>query len=1270
MHLDSIFTVKNDRLGLLDEHEAVDFFKKLLWAEARRIGIEISNIHVPSAIHVSDGGVDAAVDDAQIAIASGLIKPGKTSYQIKSGGSFKPWQKSEIKRALFGKKDPDKQNLGESIRACFDNSGTYILVCTGIDLVDSQRRNARKHIEKYLKLCDYSDTKVNVWSQSDLIGFLESFPSLAIQLNGYGRAHFQTHESWLQNDDMHVPFVQGQLQEELIARIQNELRRNEVAIHVRVLGEPGIGKTKLVLEATKTDDLSPLVIYCSALQFRKSDLMNNLLRSDNHFSAVLVIDECDPHNRFQIWDRLGHRGPRIKLVTIYNDYDPLPEDDILPLEISRLEDDQIRAIIQGYEISSDQADRYLGFCDGSPRMAHHVGRTLESYPGNPSQLFTDDYLYRSFYIDFRKEDSNSQEIQRRELVLQYIALFKRFGFERSVVPEAQALATKVKVANPLITWNRFQQIVDTLRKRKVLQGEFTLYLTPKALHIKLWTEWWKIHGNSFDLEEFTQDLPPKLVEWFYEMFVYAAESEAASEIVRDLLGPNGPFQQNEYLKTKLGGSFFLALTEADPDSALRCLMRTMGTWDRETLLEVKEGRRNVILALEKMAARRRLFTDAANLLLALGEAENEGFSNNASGVFARLFSPARGKLAPTEESPLGRLPILKKAFASGSKQRRALALKACDAALTPRSSLITHFVKFQGLREEPKRWMPKTYGELWEAYQGVWELLDEQLRYLPEDERKEAADILLNHARYIGRIPNLADTVVDTLATIARKPYAPRRQTIKTINGLLHYSGKDLPLETRERCEQLMAELVPPDFHSMMQRYVGMNLREDLHRDENGTYIDEAQSRIETLAAQAAANPHLLKSNLDWLVTSQAIKGYQFGEELGKKDGKFSFLPSLLDAQRSADRNASVAFLAGYFRAIFDSDLALWETKLDALIDDTQLNHLIPELTSRTGLTDRAGRRILNLARKGIIAINDFKTFTYSAAIKNLSEEVFNQWIAFLLSSIDKSGLSIALDLYNRYYVLQEPEPALRCDLTFRLLTHPSLFEESDAPKFDDMIEYDWTEIAKVFLQYSRDKSLELVKPMLAHFGEEGTIVGVFSETCSILDAITEEYSAQVWEHVSSLLEQRTHFSRITDLEQWLREGGFSDRETAKPALTRMPRQKIWEWVDADTKNRARYLTPCVPKPLSPDEWKTSLAREVLVRYGNQKEVRGALIGNYLTDTWHGPPSVHYQEKQDYLSQIRDIEDNADIIDWIDEFVEGLDPVIRDEKIHEERELW
>ena len=46
-------------------------------------------------------GVDATVDETQIATGSGIINPGKTSYQIKSGQRFSPWQKSEIQKGTL-----------------------------------------------------------------------------------------------------------------------------------------------------------------------------------------------------------------------------------------------------------------------------------------------------------------------------------------------------------------------------------------------------------------------------------------------------------------------------------------------------------------------------------------------------------------------------------------------------------------------------------------------------------------------------------------------------------------------------------------------------------------------------------------------------------------------------------------------------------------------------------------------------------------------------------------------------------------------------------------------------------------------------------------------------------------------------------------------------------------------------------------------------------------------------------------------------------------
>ncbi len=1269
MNSNTIFTVTNDDLGRLDERTAVDFFQRLLRVEARRIGIETGKINVSSRINIPDGGVDAAVDEVQIATGSGIIKPGRTSYQVKAGQSFRPWRESEIRKELFGTKTPERQHLGESIRDCLEAGGAYILVCTGIDLVEPQRRNALTHIENYLEQCDYRHPKVEVWSQNNLIGFLKFFPSLALWVTGRDNAQFQTHSSWSQDANMRVPFFPGQSQNELIANIQNELRRNDDTVHVRVWGEPGIGKTKLVLEATKTEDLSPLVIYCSASQFRYSDLMIQLLREDNHFSAILVIDECDPDSRFYIWDKLRYRGPRIKLITIYNDYEERAGG-ITYYDTPPLEDEQIRNIItEEYQIPADQANRWAELCDGSPRVAHVIGWNLVNYP--------EDLLKPPSTVDAWEryiaagDAPNSDSTEQRRLVLQHLALFKRFGYERSVAREAQAIAKKIEEANPQITLDKFEDIIHQLRERKILQGEFTLYITPKALHIKLWTQWWERHHRLFKLEIFTQDLPEELVECFYEMFQYAAESEAASRVVEDLLGPNGPFQNNENLKTRLGSSFFSALAEANPKSALRCLMRTIGTWDKETLLHFTEGRRNVIWALEKIAMWEDLFVDAARLLLALAEAENEGVSNNASGIFAELFSPAPGKVAPTEASPAKRFPVLKEAFESDSKERRILALRACDAALQSGHFSRIGSPEYQGLRPEPKLWIPETYGEFWEAYKRVWQLLSEQLEHLPQDERKEGVVILLEHAGELGRIADIGDMVVETVESIVEKRYVNEKQLIEAISQILYYDepygDHGLLTEIRQQFEKLKEELVSSDFHSVMQRYVGMDLLEDKF-DKDYNHADQAQPQIEKLAQQAIDRPSLLQSELYWLVTVEAKNGYRFGNELGKRDDGFDLLPTLLDAQRSAGENASVYFLGGYFRAIFDSDVAEWEKQLDALVADPTLNVEIPELTNRSSMTDRAGLRILELATSGTININHFGMFTYSKAIERLSKEVFTAWIEFLLSVTDKSTASIVLHLYHCYYIFDKPEPTLPCDLTFRVLSQPLLFEELNRYRFDTMTDYYWVEIGKVFLHHYPEKSLEIVEPILSHFGHDGAIVGAFSQTCSVLDQITEQYPAEVWEQVSILLEDQTNFSRVASLERWLREGSYLPREQRKGSLTLIPPGKIWEWIDDDIENRAWYLASrLVPKTLSVGEWRTSLARELLVRYGERDEVRSSLRSNYLTEGWWGPGSLHYKEKQQKLLRLKEGEDNENVKRWIDEFVDGLKDAIEYEKIDEER---
>ncbi len=541
--METIFTVKNENLERLGPQEAVDFFGELLWAEARRIGIEISKIHISSRINVPDGGVDALVEEKNISTQSDLIKTGHTSYQIKAGATFKPWQNGEIKKELFGKKDPSKENLGNSIRDCLDKDGTYVLVCFKQDPAAPQLRQAIGALKHYLKQCGYQNPKVKVWGQNNLRGFLKVFPSLALEINQRGMARFQAHKSWSQQAEMKRDFKAGQAQKDFILKVQDELQKDNDAVHIRVWGEPGVGKTRIILEATRTEDLQPLVIYCdNASKFRDSDLMNEILKDNNQFTMILVIDECDPDSRSYIWDKLKNLGPRIKLISIYNDYDET-SGNINYLNVPPLVDEQVSNIIQGYVIPKDQADRWAEFCDGFPRVAHVFGQNLKN--NQEDMLKTPDTVNIWDRYIVRGDDPNSQEVQQRRLVLKHIALFKRFGYGRTVVPEARAIAKKIEQADSRITWPRFQEIIQYLRACKILQGENTLYITPKALHIKLWTDWWDTYGGTLSLEDlnnFLEDLPETLIDWFNEMFKYARESKAASRVVKELLGEHGLFK--------------------------------------------------------------------------------------------------------------------------------------------------------------------------------------------------------------------------------------------------------------------------------------------------------------------------------------------------------------------------------------------------------------------------------------------------------------------------------------------------------------------------------------------------------------------------------------------------------------------------------------------------------------------------------------------------------------------------------------------------------
>lgn len=1261
--MDTILTVKNEHLRLLGPEDAVILFRELIWAEAARIDLPISRINVSSWINVPDGGVDASVSDSGIYARSGLIRRGHNSYQIKTGASLSPWQRSQIKRELFGSKPPNKQNLGNSVKDCLEKDGIYVLVCSGLDLTGEQRRDAIENLKYFFKECGYQDPQVDVWSLNNLIGFLRPFPALALRVNRHSIGRFETHGTWATHEDMRKGFMVGEQHQDLIEKLRRESRRGEGAVHIRVWGEAGIGKTRLVLEALDADDLRPLVVYCDAGLFRDSDLMTEILRGE--FSTFLVLDDCDPVTRAYVWNRFQCHSPRVKIVSIYNERDD--SSGISYFDVPPLEEIHISNIIQGYGIPKDQADRWARECSGSPRVAHVVGWNLINNPEDMLKPFGTVDVWERYIVG--SDDPSDPEVRQRRIVLQHVALFKRFGYGRPVVIETRAIAGMIQKADPQITWPRFQELIRTLRLRKILQGENTLYISPKLLHVKLWLDWWDTYGEGFSLDEIAS-LPPSLLDWFFEMFEFAAGSPAASQTVRAILGENGPFQQNqELLKEELGPRFFRYLAKAEPGAALECLKRTVGTWSKEELLQFTTGRREVIWVLQEIAQWKTLFADAARLLLALGEAESETWSNNASGVFAELFSISEHRLlSRTGASPQERFPVLKEALESDSKERRTLALRACDQALQRvRWGPVIDSSRIIG--KQPELWAPQTYGELFDAYRQVWHYVFDKLDVLPDDERREVADILLRNARTLGWYGNLSSMIIDTVNQLSQRPYVDKKRVLEIVIQILHYDGQRLPEETRHRWEKLRSRLTGTDFASRMERYVGMDLLED-RINEEGNQVDQVQPKIEELTQRAVENQDLLRSELNWLVTDAAKNGYRFGYELGKRDEGFSLLPMLVEAQRKAGADASAYFLGGYLRVLFEQDQQEWEELLDDFAQDSELRIWVPELTWRSGrISDKAALRFLKLVEEGAVDVGHFQMFVYGGFLRELSEGVFRKWTEFLLNYPDAFGGYIALGLFSQYYLGKDPKHRLPEELTLRLLTHPSLLQESKVGRRDQMASYRWELTGTAFIRLYPMRSLELAVTMLEGFGAHGTVFeGVYPRPFSVLNEITQKYPEEIWAHITRYLGPPIH-KQAYAITQWLRGEGLWDREQEREgALSLIPAEVVWQWVDVDVENRAWYLASFVPKKLCRKEGKVCWAREVLVHYGEREDVRRNLIANFSTEGWTGPESLHLQNKKQKLLDFRENEENGKVIRWIEEYVSMLERRIEQARIAEERE--
>ena len=1241
-----MFEVTPDELSHLDPIKSVELVRKMIFSDASVSGIPPSKINVPSQINDPDGGIDGEVIDVGEDSKYGLIKKGITYYQIKSG-------QLNINDILFNKNG----DLKDRIETCFENNGTLIIMLTGYDKPDKVDNGLLNKFYDKLKDVGFDNPRprIEIWRQNQIINFLNYFFPLICDIKSIP-PNFITHKMWSNLPEFNQEYIIGEKQTTYITNIREQLRHWSNYVDIRVIEEPGIGKTRIILEATRTDDISPFVLYFETPERLTLNNFSSYLKHDTTNRIILVIDECDDIAYNRIKNDFYSHGSRIKLITIHNEFNEDYSNNTFSPPI--LSNEQIEKILGSY-IPKDNITKWINECEGSPRAAHIIGHNLNMHPPdilkNPASV----QIWERYVAN--KNSVKSPEAIQRWNVLMWISIFKRFGYKEEYNRHFSYIATLLE-KHGKISLSDFTDNVDTLMHMKILQGDMILYITPKILHTKLWVQWQKKFGDKVKIE--LNDLILKnndgnldhqshiFLPWYFHMYRYAKKNKTAQFKISEFFEEGGLFDKYMNIaKNNIIQKFFLAVAVINPNNTLTFMERFFLKMSHDELLHYYTGRTEIVFALQQIAMKKEYFERAMKLLLTLAETENSTYVNNATGTFTGLFSTVHGEeISPTELAPSERFKIFQNEFNGSTITRQTIMIKACSAALHDPSSIIS-VVKYGELDDTVEFWIPKNYDEIINYRITVLEFLESLLSQCDETIRNKIIHILFESARDLFKNSKTAKLLFSIIKIIHEKQFVDKESIVDFITKELKYNDQ-LSLDIKNDLTTLLNnDVIGNDFFSKLYRYVGMDL-----------IVDRADSNYESIFKKRiceliddSENYELIKNKLTWLVSPNAKNGYQFGYELCKHDTKLQLLQDILKTYRNMNydpKSSTCHFLGGYMRKLNEIEHDKCEQILDELFNDSILYRIVPELIWRVGLDDKSAKKLLALLDKSDMDYHIFQYFQHGP-FGNISNAIFMNWLKKIIAYNTKDSIILAIILLDRQLGHDFNWNLASKELIFNLLTSEYL---SDS-RYDVMLQHYWMNITKHFIVAYPTMCIPIAKHIIDNFsGESIFSITLNTECVIILDDIVSKYPTQLWKLVSEYLIPNS--KSLIHIILWLR-----GRKFGKKSIFHLFKiHDILSWIDEKPIERAPLIANLIPEDFF-------ITREILINYSHIENVERYIMINFSNESWSGSGAKYYTMKKEKYEKLYETESNSIVEKWLLNYIQHIEKhIVRhkgfDEELH------
>ncbi len=1253
-----IFQVDYEDIERLNAIQLTDLLRNLLWLETRKAGIVTSSVDVSLKINVPDGGEDGRVsweggpgaiphlpnrlsmfqckaekDMSKIDFMNAsLMKPVPSGYKVADGRL----QKINSARGRRSKSTEDfVPCLKPQVAEILDSRGAYSFFYSGAltkaglsnrlgGIRDALRITGRADAET-AALDIYDANKIALWSNEHLVavGQISHWIGKDIPFC------VQTWESWSGYDEHSLfDFVQDDERGAEVEALSKHLSQEKSV--ARILGNPGLGKSRLALQALSTDEqLRRSVAYIDAAI--ESPEIVGVVRQfrHRHDSAIIVVDNCNLELHQQLRKEIMHQESRLTLLSI--DFDPGertgasgPDEVII---VSPMADHLIRAMLKqvfGQALPENELERIVEFSEGYPQMAALIARERLDGKEEAGTLNDDELLDRLLWGRKERSDEAFDTISG-------CALFARVGFEEEVSAERSFVAEHFARVDQA----KFYSHVQNFLERRIIQrrGDFII-VVPAPLAARLSADWWKRCPDERAIELITGQLAGNLDRALCEQIKMLHYLPKVQDITRKLCGESGPFGRPEVLDTKRGSLFFGAFAEVSPSDCANAIDRAFSGWSRDRLLSVSDGRRNIIWALEKMCFWQDSFSVAAKLLLRFAEAENESWSNNATGQFVQLFQLY---LSGTQTSFDSRVSILEEALQSPSPEVCEVIVKAAERAFQ-----LSHYgraggVEQQGARAAERDYQPKTGQEVIEYWQRCIDVLVSVFN-LDSPSSAALAQRGIENIIYSCVQKHFWEPLWNAIAKITAKSQDQWYTARQKLDFALRTSGTVLDDEEKQLAQEIYRLLEPKSLSDRLRMWVVDASWDYLHLDAGGEVVDDSVPEVVRLAEDCMRDLGDFENVLPIFFQGTQRNGYLFGKEVGKRAINISALLSVCKhhlLQQNQER-LNVSFMCGLISVLSGDNRDAASTLLDEFASIPDLRKYVVALT--TGVFPDAAdlKRCVGLLADPCIDVTEFVVLSYGNALASISPGDVSEFCLELHRHSD-AGQWTALMILDQYCLNREDLWA-SCSQTFREIVLKIRLALIQKNIDSVMAGYVWQKTCARLIVGSADPELAehmAVQIVQVCASAEDRVFFKFDQLLKKMlpDLLKEPYLVPVWHILSEALISDDWRLRLH--MQWLlgNELFQSDEDGEPGPLYCLPNDLLFDW-SLKSEDAANILARSVPVMVasSPSAGGPSievhpLALRLLDQHGHKESFLSELSANIGSFAGWGSSAPRYKAR-------------------------------------------